>query len=135
MWGKGLVAGLKVTWGHWFGKKETVYYPEERLPMTERFRGGHLVLDDKKCIACKLCAMGCPNAALDLTVSVDEEKKRHMDSYKHQIGRCMYCDLCIEACPVKALSWDKNYEGSSYFKEDMTYDAVVEAKNRRGSNE
>ncbi|MBQ5501698.1 MAG: 4Fe-4S binding protein, partial [Selenomonas sp.] len=62
-------------------------------------------------------------------------KKRHMDSYKHNIGRCMYCDLCIEACPVKALSWDKNYEGASYFKEDMTYDAVVEAKNRRGNDE
>lgn len=45
MWGKGLVTGLKVTWGHFFGKKETVYYPEEKLPMTERFRGGHLLLD------------------------------------------------------------------------------------------
>ena len=33
MWGKGLVAGLKVTWGHWFGKKATVYYGTE--PLTE----------------------------------------------------------------------------------------------------
>ncbi len=69
MWGKGLITGMKVTWGHWFGKKETVYYPEEKLPMTERFRGGHLAFDEEKCIGCKLCAIGCPNAALDLTVS------------------------------------------------------------------
>jgi NADH-quinone oxidoreductase subunit I len=47
----------------------------------------------------------------------------------------MYCDLCIEACPTKAISWDKNYEFASYFKEDMTYDALVEARNRRGNNE
>ena len=103
--------------------------------MTERFRGGHLAFDEEKCIGCKLCAIGCPNAALDLTVSVDENKKRHMESYVHQIGRCMYCDLCIEACPTKAITWDKNYEFASYFKEDMTYDALVEARNRRGNNE
>ena len=48
MWGKGLITGMKVTWGHWFGKKETVYYPEEKLPMTERFRGGHLAFDEEK---------------------------------------------------------------------------------------
>ena len=76
MWGKGLIEGLVVTWKHFWGKKETFYYPEQKLPMTERFRGGHLVLDDKKCIGCKLCAMGCPNAALSLEVSVDENKKR-----------------------------------------------------------
>lgn len=135
MWGKGLVTGLKVTWGHFFGKKETVYYPEEKLPMTERFRGGHLLLDVEKCIGCKVCAMNCPNAALKLTVEMDENKKRHMTSYVHDIGRCMYCDLCIEACNFKALKWDQNYESATYFKEDLIYDAVEEAKNRRDGNE
>ena len=135
MWGKGLIEGLVVTWKHFWGKKETFYYPEQKLPMTDRFRGGHLVLDDKKCIGCKLCAMGCPNAALSLEVSVDENKKRHMESYNHQLGRCMYCDLCIEACPVHAIHWDKNYEQASYFQEDMSYDAVVEAKKRGDQNE
>lgn len=135
MWGKGLVTGLKVTWSHFFGKKETVYYPEEKLPMTERFRGGHLMLDVEKCIGCKVCAMNCPNAALKLTVGMDENKKRHMTSYVHDIGRCMYCDLCIEACNFKALKWDQNYESATYFKEDLIYDAVEEAKNRRGGNE
>ena len=135
MWGKGLIEGLVVTWKHFWGKKETFYYPEQKLPMTDRFRGGHLVLDDKKCIGCKLGAMGCPNAALSLEVSVDENKKRHMESYNHQLGRCMYCDLCIEACPVHAIHWDKNYEQASYFKEDMSYDAVVEAKKMGDQNE
>ena len=43
MWGKGLIEGLVVTWKHFWGKKETFYYPEQKLPMTDRFRGGHLV--------------------------------------------------------------------------------------------
>ena len=130
MWGEGLITGLKVTLGHLFGKKETVYYPEEKLPMSERFRGGHLALNVEKCIGCKICSMNCPNAALNLTVTVDEDKKRHMSVYQHDIGRCMYCNLCVEACPTKALGWDKNYEAATYFKEDLTYDAVQEAVNR-----
>ena len=81
MWGKGLVTGLRVTWRHFFGKKETVYYPEEKLPMTERFRGGHLVLDVEKCKACTICAINCPNAALKLQVEVDENKKRHIAAF------------------------------------------------------
>ena len=52
MFGEGLLTGMGVTWKHFWGKKETFCYPEEKLPMTERFRGGHLVLDHKKCIAC-----------------------------------------------------------------------------------
>ena len=130
MWGKGLIEGMRVTWKHFWGKKETVYYPEEKLPMTERFRGGHLVLDEKKCIGCKLCAMGCPNAAIEVMVEVDENKKRHPVKYVHDLGRCLYCDLCIEACPSKCISWDKNYEAASYFKEDMKYDAVAECRGR-----
>lgn len=135
MWGKGLVTGLRVTWRHFFGKKETVYYPEEKLPMTERFRGGHLVLDVEKCKACTICAINCPNAALNLQVEVDENKKRHIAAYVHDIGRCMYCDLCLEGCNFGALAWDKNYEGASYFKEDFIYDAVEEARNRRNEDE
>ena len=134
MLGKGLLNGLAVTWKHFWGKKETFCYPEEKLPMTDRFRGGHLVLDTDKCMGCKLCEMGCPNASIKIKVSVDEEKKRHVDAYEHDLGRCMYCDLCIEACAKKALSWDKNYEGASYHKEDMVYDAVAEAKKRRGQD-
>lgn len=103
--------------------------------MTERFRGGHLRLDLKKCMACKVCAMNCPNGALKLTVEIDENKKRHMAAYMHDIGRCMYCDLCIEACSFNALQWDKDYELATYFKEDLVYDAVKEAGKGRDGNE
>lgn len=124
MQGKGLLVGLAVTLKHFFGKKETVQYPEEKIPMTEAFRGGKLLLDEKKCISCKLCAMACPNTALELTVEIDENKKRHMKNYIHKAGRCLYCNFCVEACPVDALSWDKNYENSCYYRENLTYDAV-----------
>lgn len=126
MIGMGLLKGMRLTLKRFVGKKVTVQYPEERLTMPERFRGGHLVLDKDKCISCKLCAMACPNKALELTVSMDEAKKRHMDKYQHDSARCLYCDLCMEACPVKALRWDQEYDRAVYRREDLIYDCVAE---------
>lgn len=126
MFGKGLITGMSVTIKHFFGEKQTLCYPEEKLPMTERFRGGHLQLNVKKCIACQLCSLSCPNKALTLKVTTDENKKKHMAEYIHNLGRCMMCDLCVERCPVKALSWDKNYERAYFFKDYLIYDAVEE---------
>lgn len=124
MFGKGLVTGMRVTLKHFFGKKETFCYPEEKLPMPERFRAGHLVLDYKKCIACQLCAMSCPNKAIELKVVTDAQRKRHLTSYVHDIGRCMYCDLCIENCALKGLHWDQNYEISTYDRAELKYDVM-----------
>lgn len=126
MFGKGLITGLRVTLKHFFGEKSTFCYPEEKLPMTEHFRGGHLVLDYKKCIACTLCSLACPNQALDLKVKTDVNKKRHLEKYIHDMGRCLYCDLCVESCAPKALTWDKDYAISSWHKEDMVYDVMTE---------
>ena len=130
MKGKGLLKGMKITWQHFWGKKETVMYPEEKLTMTERFRGGTLDLNIDKCISCKLCAIACPNKALSLKVSIDEQKKRHLEEYIYHSGKCLMCDLCIEACPTKAIEWDKNYEMFSYHRNSLDHDckAVAEQK-------
>ena len=80
MFGKGLLTGMSVTWKHLWGKKETFCYPEEKLPMTDNFRGGNLAMDWRVCIGCSMCANACPNKALDLTIVQDAKKKRHMKS-------------------------------------------------------
>ena len=127
MFGKGLLTGMGVTWKHLWGKKETFCYPEEKLPMTENFRGGNLAMDWRVCIGCSMCAMACPNKALDLTIVPDAKKKRHMKHYIHKSGRCLYCNLCVEACPVHTLVWDKDYAISTWSKEAMTHDAMTDA--------
>ena len=93
MWGKGLIEGMRVTWKHFWGKKETVYYPEEKLPMTERFRGGHLVLDEKKCIGCKLCYSKCPQRCIDIS---EKPAVIHQEN-------CLHCGNCYEICPARAV--------------------------------
>ena len=126
MFGKGLLTGMSVTWKHLWGKKETFCYPEEKLPMTDNFRGGNLAMDWRICIGCSMCANACPNKALDLTIVQDAKKKRQMKSYVHKSGRCLYCNLCVEVCPVKTLVWDKDYAISTWSKETMTHDAMTD---------
>ena len=127
MFGKGLLTGMSVTWKHLWGKKETFCYPEEKLPMTDNFRGGNLAMDWRVCIGCSMCVNACPNKALDLEIVQDAKKKRHMKSYVHKSGRCLYCNLCVEVCPVNTLVWDKDYAISTWSKETMTHDAMTDA--------
>ena len=126
MFGKGLLTGMSVTWKHLWGKKETFCYPEEKLPMTDNFRGGNLAMDWRVCIGCSMCANACPNKALELDIVQDAKKKRHMKSYIHKSGRCLYCNLCVEVCPVNTLVWDKDYAISTWSKETMTHDAMTD---------
>lgn len=124
MRGKGLLKGMSLTLKAFFSKKGTVQYPEAKLPMSPRFRGGELELDHKKCIACGLCAMACPNHVIELTTAVNEDKKKYLTSYVYHSGLCLYCNFCTEACPTKAICWDKNYENARYFREDLDVDCL-----------
>lgn len=125
MLGKGLLEGMSITLKSFFGKKVTLQYPDEKLAMPARFRGGELELDHKKCIACGLCAMACPNHVIQLTTGTNEQKKRHLTSYVYQSGLCLYCNFCIEACPTKAICWDKNYENARYFRKALDVDCLA----------
>lgn len=135
MVGKGLLKGMRVTLKTFFNKKETLQYPEIKLTMPDRFRGGELELDNEKCIACGLCARACPNHVIEMTTGIDEQKKRHLKSYVYHSGLCLYCNYCIEACPTKAICWDKNYENSRYFKEELDVDCLAIAKQRSAAAE
>jgi NADH-quinone oxidoreductase subunit I len=128
MLGKGLLKGMKITFKRFFGKKVTMQYPEEKIPMSPRFRGGELELDNEKCIACSLCKMACPNDVIELTTVTDEQKERRLASYVYRSGRCLYCNLCVEACPTKAIRWDQNYENSRYFRKQLDVDCLAIAK-------
>lgn len=114
MWGTGLLNGLRITMRNMMRGPITVQYPHERLDMFERSRHAvELICDENgehKCTACTNCVRACPDYILDLDVTIAEDKSKHINHFKYEVGACMMCGLCVEACSFSALRMGQDYE-------------------------
>jgi len=102
-----LLKGLRVTLRNLFVKKVTIQYPEEKTPLSPRFRGLHAQRrypnGEERCIACKLCEAVCPAAAITIESDVADDGTRRTTRYDIDLFKCIYCGFCEEACPVDAI--------------------------------
>ncbi len=102
-----LLQGLSITGKYFFKRKITVQYPEQKTPMSPRFRGHHALrrypTGEERCIACRLCEAACP--ALAITIDSEErgDGSRRTTRYDIDMFKCIYCGFCEEACPVDAI--------------------------------
>jgi NADH-quinone oxidoreductase subunit I len=102
-----LFQGLGVTGRYLFARKITVQYPEEKTPMSPRFRGLHALRryanGEERCIACKLCEAVCPALAITIDSEEREDGSRRTTRYDIDLFKCIYCGFCEEACPVDSI--------------------------------
>ena len=120
-----LLKGLALTLSRFFSKPVTVQYPEERRPVSERWRGIHYFDPDErgetKCLACGLCVAVCPPKAIRLVAVEAEDGRRYPEVYEIDAIRCIYCGLCQEACPVDAIKLSRLYDVVDYRREDLLW--------------
>ncbi|MBI5450079.1 MAG: NADH-quinone oxidoreductase subunit NuoI [Gammaproteobacteria bacterium] len=109
-----LFKGLQLTGKYLFAKKITVQYPEEKTPMSNRFRGRHALRrydnGEERCIACKLCEAVCPALAITIEAEPRADGSRRTTRYDIDLFKCVYCGLCEEACPVDAIVETRMFE-------------------------
>ena len=102
-----LCKGLSVTLRNLFARKITVQYPDEKTPISPRFRGLHALRrypnGEERCIACKLCEAVCPALAITIESEEREDGTRRTTRYDIDLFKCIYCGFCEESCPVDSI--------------------------------
>ncbi|MCG6860554.1 MAG: NADH-quinone oxidoreductase subunit NuoI [Chromatiaceae bacterium] len=109
-----LFKGLGVTGRYMFGRKLTVQYPEEKAPISPRFRGLHALRrypnGEERCIACKLCEATCPALAITIEAEPRADGSRRTTRYDIDLFKCIFCGFCEESCPVDSIVETGIYE-------------------------
>jgi NADH-quinone oxidoreductase subunit I len=124
-----MLLGLSVTGRNLFARKITVQYPEEKTPMSPRFRGLHALRrypnGEERCIACKLCEAVCPAKAITIESEVRDDGSRRTTRYDIDLTKCIFCGFCEESCPVDSIVETNIHEyhgekcGDLYFTKEM----------------
>jgi NADH-quinone oxidoreductase subunit I len=102
-----LLLGMRLTGRYLFSGKITVQYPEEKTPISPRFRGLHALRrypnGEERCIACKLCEAVCPALAITIESEQRGDGTRRTTRYDIDLFKCIFCGFCEEACPVDSI--------------------------------
>jgi len=124
-----LLKGLALTGRYMFARKITVQFPEEKTPLSPRFRGLHALRrypnGEERCIACKLCEAVCPAMAITIESTEREDGTRRTTRYDIDLTKCIFCGFCEESCPVDSivetniLEYHGEKRGDLYYTKEM----------------
>ena len=126
-----VLAGFKVTLPHFFRRKVTLQYPEEKWTVPAGYRGApYLVKDPEgrvKCVSCQLCEFVCPPKAIRITppgpASSPEagNVEKAPKGFEIDMLRCIFCGYCQEVCPEEAIFLMKDYSLTGASRQEMVY--------------
>src|SRR2546429_5047044 len=127
----GLIAGFKVSLRHFFKKKVTMQYPEEKWVVPEGYRGAPYLVKDQegrtKCVSCQLCEFVCPPKAILIIPpgpagspeagNVEKAPKE----FEINMLRCIFCGYCQEVCPEEAIFLMQDYSLTGSTRKELIY--------------
>jgi NADH-quinone oxidoreductase subunit I len=124
-----LFKGFALTGRYLFKRKITILYPEQKTPISPRFRGLHALRryenGEERCIACKLCEAVCPALAITIESERRDDGTRRTTRYDIDLTKCIFCGFCEESCPVDSIVETQHFEyhgerrGDLYFTKEM----------------
>ncbi len=116
------IVGMRITGRYLRQKPITVQYPDECLPIPDRFRGIHY-LEQEKCIYCQACAKACPVDCIEMN-AVRHGKEAEWISFTIDYQKCMFCELCVYPCPSDCIHMSTEFALVSDKREDFVHDLL-----------
>jgi NADH-quinone oxidoreductase subunit I len=134
-----IIKGMSITIRHFFGKKATINYPEQKREFSKVYRGQHVLKRDdlgrERCTACGLCAVACPAEAITMVAAERKPGEEHLYReekyaavFEINMIRCIFCGDCEDACPKEAIFLTDRIVASEYQRNPFIYgkDILVE---------
>lgn len=119
---KTTLVGMRITGKYLLQKPITVQYPDERLPIPNRYRGIHY-LEQEKCIECLACARACPIDCIEMD-AVRHGKELEWISFTLDYQKCMFCELCVYPCPKDCIHMGTEFAFVSYDRSEFVHDLL-----------
>jgi len=126
-----VIGGFKVTIRHFFSKKVTMQYPEEKWVVPPGYRGAPYLVKDQdgrtKCVSCQLCEFVCPPKAIRIVppgpVGAPEAGNVEKAPREFEINmlRCIFCGFCQEVCPEEAIFLMQDYSLTGSSRGELIY--------------
>ncbi len=124
--------GIRVTLRHFFRKKVTMQYPEERWVVPDGYRGAPYLVRDQdghtKCVSCQLCEFVCPPRAIRIRPPGPEGRpadrpnaEKMPEEFEINMLRCIFCGFCQEVCPEEAIFLLKDWSHVGTNRQEMIY--------------
>ena len=123
--------GMIVTKKNMLKHKETIRFPEQSTPRSNRFRGLLALRRYKdgteRCIACQLCSASCPALAIEIESEQAQDGTRRAKRFDIDMFKCVHCGLCQRACPTDAivLTHQEHYVLTSRAQHIMTKEKLL----------
>jgi NADH-quinone oxidoreductase subunit I len=119
---KTTLVGMRITGKYLLQKPITVQYPDERMPIPDRYRGIHY-LEQEKCIECVACARACPIDCIEME-AVRHGKELEWISFTLDYQKCMFCELCVYPCPKDCIHMGTEYAFVSFDRSEFKHDLL-----------
>jgi NADH-quinone oxidoreductase subunit I len=130
IYGSGILKSMAIAMRNFFRKPITVQYPHEKVVLPERSRWAvEMKVDEAgnhKCTACLACERACPDYIIKIDVTTAEDRSKHIDHWRYEVGACMMCGLCVEACPYDAIHMSHTYELARTDASTLAYDLLTD---------